>query len=118
MFLDLCKFAPPKSNIDTKNDGLENVSPGVILGIYVRFQRGMRRVVEDPWSLICFTWQMGHLEVEILNLESIILGWTNPLNFGGDAYSFLVLYPVPETNNESMIHFLDWRPLHVSSGYV
>ena len=34
-------FTPSKFNIDTKNDGLENVSPfkhGVILGIYVSFQ--------------------------------------------------------------------------------
>ena len=34
-------FTPPKTNIDTKNDGLEDVSPlkhGVILGSYVSFQ--------------------------------------------------------------------------------
>ena len=34
-------FTPPKTNIDTKNDGLADVSPfkhGVILGSYVSFQ--------------------------------------------------------------------------------
>ena len=32
---------PPTSNIDTKNDGLENVSPfthGYFFGVYVKFQ--------------------------------------------------------------------------------
>ena len=44
-------FTPAKRNIDTKHDGLENVSPAsnmTILGIYVNIFRGKCCEYHDP----------------------------------------------------------------------